>query len=55
MANIVQTWATQMEGRLLFPHINLDEGRPCVESGLVTASMQQNEILLESINEDVRC
>lgn len=53
MANIVQTWATQMEGGLLFPHIKLDEGRPC--AGLVTASMQQNEILLESVNEDVRC
>lgn len=50
MANIVQTWATQMEGGLLFP---LDEDRPC--AGLVTASMQQNEILLESVNEDVRC
>jgi len=37
-----------MEGGLLFPHINL-------ESGLVTASMQQNEIVLERVNEDVRC
>lgn len=49
MANIVQTWATQMEGGLLFPHIKLDEGRPC--AGLVTASMQENEMK----NEDVRC
>ncbi len=32
MANIVQTWATQMEGGFLFQDIKLDEGRPCVLS-----------------------
>lgn len=46
MANIVQTWATQMEGGLLFPDIKLDKGRPCVESGLVAASVHQNIVIL---------
>jgi len=32
-----------------------DDDPEMLESGLVTASMQQNEIVLESLNEDARC